>query len=460
MVLGPGADEVADVACADFAHDVALEADVAGVAALGVGEAVETVEGEEGEEAGGEDLVFVALALGVVVLRPEFGRSRNVHQSFEVSFLMPQLHPVAEIFAGASAVVAPGGEPFGKPDGVDVGEAEGELGAFAAAGIVEVGDVVEGADELRDFAVFGFAHLVALGVEPEGWEAHGLAAEGVALSRADEGFVEFLGGEGSAVVGGVGEELLFAAGVEGSVELAELFEAVDVGARFDAVGGVGESVLLLGVEGLVDLVEHGFGLPLGLGHPAAAHEDGIVFGGVFLFDLPVFDVAHPLCGVPSEGFGMLALHLGAKHGQDALGDALEQSEDAALAWLVGGGWAGFDDGAVDLAVELVAHAEEGGHLHYGLGEAHAFLAHDDVDGGEGFGVVAVVAHSPAGCFRTGTRGVEMGRWGFLRRAEGAKGSLLVAHALAGFGEVVEDDVEPLAGGLIEFFETHHIYIAS
>ena len=168
LALAPADEELGHVGGGHALGHVALEADIGGLAALAVAQLVESLQAEEVEQADAVYLVFL-FARGRHLSRPERGGQCLVHQAVEglllvVHHLGKVLEVLAEVVAGVAVLLEPRGQPYR----ADVQVAQRMVLAAAYAGLVEVGDVVDGLRILSDDAFLVGLQLVGLGVEPDG----------------------------------------------------------------------------------------------------------------------------------------------------------------------------------------------------------------------------------------------------------------------------------------------------
>ena len=171
-LLGPLADEAAQVLGLDLAHNVALHVYVARLLYVVVVQGVKAVKAEEVVEALRVDVVRHGPRLVVGAFRPELGGHGQRHEAGKVAPPVAQLLPVPEVLARAAAVVAVLHEVLRQPHGVNVYEAQCKLAPLAHPRAVEVGNVVEHLHILHHLLVLRFAQAVRFGVEPQGAVAH------------------------------------------------------------------------------------------------------------------------------------------------------------------------------------------------------------------------------------------------------------------------------------------------
>ena len=123
---------------------------------------------------------------------PETGGHGHLHQELEFLLCMAQLHPVAQILAGLTSVVAVVAEPVWQPDSTDIDETKRQLGTLTYPRLINVRYIIKHFHVLHDFTYFLFAQVIGLAIEPQGHEPQGTAAQGITLTATDEGLMQFL----------------------------------------------------------------------------------------------------------------------------------------------------------------------------------------------------------------------------------------------------------------------------
>ena len=225
-------------------------------------------------------------------------------------------------------------------------------------------------------------------------------------------------------------------------------KSVDVLRRFDSCREILETVCLVGVQRLVDLVElHLFLVALGLLNDTLTHKYGIVLVRIADARLPVLRIAEPFHAVPVQRLDVFLLDIGAKHGQFLRREVL-RLEVAVSVRLVGPGLALREVGLVDRAVQFIGHVELSGQLKNGLVEAvlsKAVFLHVELDGRTP-ALATEVRHAPDFSEFLGLALIQTGRRGLL--VPYLELLSLHAYTVSSLWEHPQDDIEALARGII------------
>ena len=309
---------------------------------------------------------LAGLLIGVGL--PEAGRHGHLHQELEFLLRMSQLHPVAQILAGFTSVVAVIAEPVWQPDSTDIDEAKRQLGTLTYPRLINVRYIIEHFHVLHDFTYFLFAQVIGLAIEPQWHEPQGTAAQGVTFTTADEGLMKFLWLVWLLVGMGTFPFLLLV-GVVYLLRPDQFTQTVDVLLWLNTCREILETVCLVRVQRLIDFVElHLFLVTLGLLYDTFAHKNRIVLIRVADARLPVLGIAEPLHAMPMQCLDVFLLDIGAKYGQFLRREVLRLEVTVPIR-LVCPGIALSEVGLVDRAIQFIGYVELSGQLEHSLVEA-------------------------------------------------------------------------------------------
>ena len=161
----PSTDKLTNILDINTLDNIALDTDELCIGRVLVVQGIEAVELEEIVETRCINLSLRFAILGEV-LHPKLSRHGYLEQVAEVLALAMYLKPVAQVLARLTAVILEGLQLVGKPSGMDVDEAQGQLTALATTSLIDVWNVIQHVDIFHYLLVLIYGELVGLGVKP------------------------------------------------------------------------------------------------------------------------------------------------------------------------------------------------------------------------------------------------------------------------------------------------------